>query len=181
MDNIFVIIESPYAGDIERHTEYARAAMADSLARGESPYVPHLLYTQPGVLDDNVPDERQQGMAAAEAVRPLAASTVFYVDLGMSPGMQAALEAAQALSDEGHTVEFRSIPGWRITNDQLAQELAEYIVLAGLEESPLLAVVTASRFLHVVYAGIRKQFEANLCMNEQADAVPALTASAEEA
>lgn len=170
----FVVIESPYAGNIDLHTEYARAAMADSLGRGESPYVPHLLYTQPGVLDDNVPDERQQGMAAAEAVRPLAASTVFYVDLGMSPGMQAALEAAQALSDTGHTIEFRRVPGWEITNDEIAQTLATFMHETGTVEDELMSVLTASRVLHVTYETIKKQFEARLCMTGQVAAVPAL-------
>ena len=49
-----VILESPYAGDIERNVAYARAAMRDSLLRGEAPIASHLLYTQPGVLDDQV-------------------------------------------------------------------------------------------------------------------------------
>lgn len=52
-----VIVESPYAGDIERNVAYARACIADCLKRGEAPFASHLLYTQPGVLDDGVPAE----------------------------------------------------------------------------------------------------------------------------
>ena len=55
-----VIIESPYAGDVERNVRYARAAMADCLKRGEAPFASHLLYTQEGVLDDDIPGERQR-------------------------------------------------------------------------------------------------------------------------
>ena len=47
-----VILESPYAGDVETNLRNARAAMRDCLLRGEAPYASHLLYTQPGVLDD---------------------------------------------------------------------------------------------------------------------------------
>ena len=59
-----VIIESPYAGDVERNLRYARAAMKDCLHRGEAPYASHLLYTQEGVLDDDVPGERKLGISA---------------------------------------------------------------------------------------------------------------------
>ena len=54
-----VIIESPYAGDIEKNVEYARACVRDSLSRGEAPIASHLLYTQPGILKDEIPSERQ--------------------------------------------------------------------------------------------------------------------------
>jgi hypothetical protein len=41
-----VIIESPYAGNVELNVSYARRAVKDSLGRGESPIASHLLYTQ---------------------------------------------------------------------------------------------------------------------------------------
>ena len=44
-----VILESPYAGDIERNVKYARMAVRDSLSRGEAPIASHLLYTQEGI------------------------------------------------------------------------------------------------------------------------------------
>ena len=56
-----VILESPYAGSVEENVAYARAAVRDSLLRGESPIASHLLYTQPGILRDDVPDERRAG------------------------------------------------------------------------------------------------------------------------
>ena len=62
-----VILESPYAGDVERNVAYARACLRDSLLRGEAPIASHLLYTQPGVLDDQIPEERQMGIDAGLA------------------------------------------------------------------------------------------------------------------
>ena len=48
-----VIIESPFAGDVDKNIEYARKCVRDSLNRGEAPSASHLLYTQPGILDDD--------------------------------------------------------------------------------------------------------------------------------
>lgn len=83
-----VIIESPYAGEVEANVAYARAAMRDSLSRGEAPIASHLLYTQPGVLDDGIPEERQLGIDAGLQWARVAECAVFYVDRGWSPGMQ---------------------------------------------------------------------------------------------
>ncbi|MEK7414304.1 MAG: hypothetical protein AAB263_13395, partial [Planctomycetota bacterium] len=77
-----VIVESPYAGDVERNVTYARAALADCLARGEAPIASHLLYTQPGVLDDLIPEQRTQGIQAGLAWARVADAAVFYVDHG---------------------------------------------------------------------------------------------------
>ena len=46
-------------GHVEENVAYARAAVRDSLLRGESPIASHLLYTQPGILKDSVSDEGQ--------------------------------------------------------------------------------------------------------------------------
>lgn len=105
-----VIVESPYAGDIERNTEYARACLRDCLQRGEAPYASHLLYTQPGVLDDLVPAERAHGIAAGLAWGLKADATVIYHDLGISRGMGQGLIAAL---DAGRPVEWRSLDGWQ--------------------------------------------------------------------
>ena len=85
-----VILESPFQGNVERNIEYARAALHDSLMRGEAPIASHLLYTQDGVLDDTIPNERQQGIDAGHAWMEAAEVVVFYIDLGMSTGMKAA-------------------------------------------------------------------------------------------
>lgn len=106
-----VIIESPYAGDIERHERYARAAVRDCLSRGEAPFASHLLYTQPGVLDDNDPQERTHGIEAGFAWGEHAAATVVYLDCGMSRGMKLGIEDAEK---QGRPIEFRSLPEWQI-------------------------------------------------------------------
>lgn len=104
-----VIIESPFAGDVELNTEYARAAMRDSLMRDEAPIASHLLYTQPGVLDDTKPDERIRGISAGLAWSRTAEAAVFYTDLGWSAGMWLALEHYERVN---LPFELRGIPGW---------------------------------------------------------------------
>lgn len=47
-----VIIESPYAGNVEANATYLRRCLRDSLLRGEAPFASHAIYTLPGVLDD---------------------------------------------------------------------------------------------------------------------------------
>ena len=104
-----VILESPYAGDIERNERYARACLRDSLLRGEAPIASHLLYIQPGVLRDDVPDERQLGISAGLAWLPVADATVVYVDLGRSRGMEYGITAAE---DVNRSVEIRTLKDW---------------------------------------------------------------------
>lgn len=101
-----VIIESPYAGDIERNTLYARRAMRDSIMRGEAPFASHLLYTQPGILDENNPDERQLGIQLGYEHWYGARMVVFYIDYEMSPGM---LKAADRAQTTGKQIEYRKI------------------------------------------------------------------------
>ena len=101
-----VVIESPYAGDVEKNLRYARACMKDCLKRGEAPYASHLLYTQPGILDDTVPAERKLGIDAGFAWGSMAKATVVYTDLGMSSGMKAGIANAQMLE---HPVEYRTL------------------------------------------------------------------------
>lgn len=102
-----VAIESPYAGDVERNLRYLRDAMADSLRRGEAPFASHGLYTQPGVLRDEVPAERAKGIAAGFAWGRRAELRVFYMDHGWSRGMEEGLMEAERL---GQQTEFRYLP-----------------------------------------------------------------------
>jgi len=91
-----VILESPFAGDVDRNLRYLRACIRDCLQRGDSPYASHGLLTQPGVLDDTIPEERKLGIAAGSAWLDGAEAVVVYTDLGTSPGMRQRIEAAQA-------------------------------------------------------------------------------------
>jgi len=105
-----VVIESPFAAsDPEKRQEnvdYARACMSDALRRGEAPLASHLLYTQPGILDDTIPEERKKGMDAGFAWMSVAEAVVVYIDLGTSPGMEREIEAAKRFRIP---VEFRSL------------------------------------------------------------------------
>ena len=102
-----VIVESPYAGDVEANVSYARAAIRDALARGEAPIASHLLYTQPGVLVDKIEAERQWGIDAGLAWGRVADATVVYTDRGTSRGMEYGIAAAKAA---GRPIEYRTIP-----------------------------------------------------------------------
>ena len=101
-----VIIESPYAGDVERNVNYARRCVSDSLKRGEAPIASHLLYTQPGILDDDIPEERQLGIDAGLAWRKVANATIVYQDYGITKGMEYGIRLAE---EEGNPVEYRNI------------------------------------------------------------------------
>jgi hypothetical protein len=105
--NELVILESPFAGDVQGNIHYARMAVRDSLLRGEAPIASHLLYTQEGILNDDVPEERQHGIDAGLAWGKVAEKTVVYIDKGISLGMKYGIARA---FKEGRGVEFRSLP-----------------------------------------------------------------------
>lgn len=95
-EHVLVILESPYAGDVEANVDYARQCVRDSLLRDEAPIASHLLYTQPGILNDDVPAERERGIAAGLAWGVVAQYTVVYTDRGISRGMRQGIENAKA-------------------------------------------------------------------------------------
>lgn len=100
-----IILESPYAGDVEKNIEYARLCMKDALVNhNEAPILSHLLYTQ--CLDDTVPEERSLGIEAGLAFRAAVETTVVYIDLGISRGMQYGIDDAII---NNRPVEYRSI------------------------------------------------------------------------
>jgi hypothetical protein len=104
-----VLIESPYAGDVERNVRYAKAAVLDSLRRGESPYASHLFFTQDGILDDLIPEERSLGIEAGLAWGARADLVAAYVDLGWSAGMLIGVRRAR---EQGRSVEERRLRIW---------------------------------------------------------------------
>ena len=108
-DRPLVVVESPFAGDVAKNIRYARACMRDALLRGEYPFVMHLLYTQDGILDDDVPEERKLGIEAGLAWCRYARKTVVYTDLGISPGMELGIQRAR---EEGREIEYRKLESW---------------------------------------------------------------------
>lgn len=113
-----VVIESPYAGDVERNMRYLAACMHDCLLRGEAPYASHGLYTMAGCLDDDVPEERTLGINAGLAWGDKAELRAVYGDLGFSRGMQLGIDRALAI---GQAVEIRSLKGWVEANPPVAR------------------------------------------------------------
>ena len=80
--------------------------MHDCFKRGEAPYASHLLYTQDGVLDDNIPEERMLGIEAGLLWGSKADKTVVYTDLGISSGMEYGIQNAIKV---GRMIDYRSI------------------------------------------------------------------------
>ncbi len=111
----FVDIETPYSAptfqEVARNIRYARACVRDSLLRGEVPYASHLFYTQTGILDDNIPAERERGIMAGKAItEQLNATTIVYTDLGTSRGMEFGIKMAE---QSGREIVYRSLgEGW---------------------------------------------------------------------
>lgn len=118
----FVIVESPFAtntitlanGNLyevfeNENIAYARACLHDCLVNHEeAPYASHLLYTQPGILDDTVPEERKLGIEAGLEISRSAKKRLFYVDRGFSSGMKWGFKFAQEI---GQVCEIRQLGG----------------------------------------------------------------------
>ena len=92
---IRVILESPFAGETERNIDYARKCVRHSLSLGEAPIASHLLYTLDGILNDEIEEERMQGIHAGLEWKKVAEKQVLYIDYGMSRGMEYGLSYAK--------------------------------------------------------------------------------------
>lgn len=120
MSKTLVNLESPYAGDIERNTIYARFCMRDSIVNhNEAPFASHLLYTQPYILRDDIPEERALGIETGLEFARVTSKTVVYTDLGITPGMKQAIENAE---HNGVELEMR-----RLTRDYWDQYINELL------------------------------------------------------
>ena len=127
----FVIVESPFATRTiimpngseyvvhqDGNVSYARACMHECLAqRNEAPYASHLLYTQPHVLDDDVPHERELGIRAGLEIGSFAQLRIFFLDRGFSSGMAQALKFAEEIKQpcaarflKGHDIGWKADP-----------------------------------------------------------------------
>jgi len=101
-----VVLESPFAGDVEGNVTYAKQCVHDCLLRNEAPIASHLLFTQPGVLQDNVLAERALGIEAGLAWHEVADAVVVYTDKGVSKGTKDAIERAEQI---GTPIEYRCL------------------------------------------------------------------------
>ncbi len=96
-----VIVESPFAGGFN-NVKYSRACIRDALNRGESPFASHLLYTQAGILDDKIPEQRRRGIDAAIGWLEVADYVAVYVDKGVTTGMVYGIARAARLGKPIH-------------------------------------------------------------------------------
>lgn len=108
-----VILESPYSGDTEKHIKYARECLLDCIHRNEAPFASHLLYTQDGVLNDDLFAQRIRGIELGLVWGDVADATVVYTDLGITEGMMLGIKHADLA---GRKVEFRSLHGQEDTS-----------------------------------------------------------------
>jgi len=116
MDRVFVAspFTAPTFEGIARHIRYARACCYDCFKRGEAPYVGHLQNTQPGILRDEVPEERDQAIKAGLRWMAVCDRLVVYTDLGISSGMDEEIKYAREVL--GIKVECRELgEGWEKT------------------------------------------------------------------
>ena len=89
-----IYVASPYAGDIEQNTEFARKACRHVMSEGHAFFAPHLLYPQ--LLDDSKPQERQAGLDMGLAMLPRCDELWCYGDR-ISFGMHLEIEEAVRL------------------------------------------------------------------------------------
>lgn len=85
-----VVIESPFAGDIERNLDYLRRCVLNCLSCDENPIASHGFFPQ--FLDDNDPVERELGIQLGYEWAYRADYVIFFIDLGWSSGMIRARE-----------------------------------------------------------------------------------------
>lgn len=101
-----VVLESPFAGNIERNIAYARLCIRDMLSKDEAPIASHLLFTQPGVLDDNDKEQRKLGIEAGHSWIRVADTVAVYIDFGISPGMEIGIARA---ANAGVNIQYREL------------------------------------------------------------------------
>lgn len=94
------VVESPYAGDIERNIEYAKKCVTWCIKNAYAPICSHLLFTQPGILNDNDHFERVLGISCGLQWLRVSEKQIFFVDYGMSEGMNKGKEVGKLIGIE---------------------------------------------------------------------------------
>lgn len=106
-----VLVESPFKAStkqqLNRNLRYARACIRDSVLRGEVPWCSHLFYTQDGILDDRIEEERACGINLGLIWGQLAQVSAVYVDLGISAGMRMGIDDA---GNSRRRIVYRGLP-----------------------------------------------------------------------
>lgn len=89
------VVESPYAGDIKSNLKYLKGLLLWCAKFGYAPWASHAVYTQKGVLIDEIPEERTAGIEAGLLVASFAQYTILGTEKGISRGMQYGVANAQ--------------------------------------------------------------------------------------
>lgn len=109
-----VIVETPYRGKTDEETErnlmYLQKCMRVCLMRGDAPFASHGLYTQPGVLNDKILEERMRGIYAGFAWHQRSQASVVGIDLGFSTGMKLGITNAENIHNPVEGLSLFSAP-----------------------------------------------------------------------
>lgn len=89
-----VFISSPYAGDVEANTAFAKAACLFAVKQGVVPVAVHLMYPQ--ILDDRISAEREKGLRMGLRVLE-SCDEIWIFGERISEGMWQEWEAAEKL------------------------------------------------------------------------------------
>lgn len=90
-----VVLESPWAGDVEKNRLYALCCLRDMFNRNEAPMASHLLY--PPALDAFTPEARERGMQSGWVWTEVAELVAVYTDRGITEGMIRGIARAESL------------------------------------------------------------------------------------
>ena len=87
-----IYVCSPYRGDVETNTEFAKQCCLEVIKAGKTPFAPHLFFTQ--FLNDDIPQERERGISCGLEVLSLCSEIWVFGD-NISDGMLAEIEYAE--------------------------------------------------------------------------------------
>ena len=112
-----IYIASPYAGDIETNTAFAKKACRYAIHQGHTPIAVHLLYPQ--MLDDAEPPEREIGLRLGHRVLEVC-DELWLCGGRVSSGMAREIEEAQRLG-----IPIRQIGELEIKQEALPAEMEQ--------------------------------------------------------
>ncbi len=138
MKGEIIDVESPYGNKdkkiVARNIRFARACLRDCLLKGEIPFASHLLYTQSGILDDEINYERILGINAGKTLIKNANRTVVYDNYGISNGMIFGIENAKK---SGRPVEYRALPNnWEEQQNEIVRHHSDSGLWGIILENP---------------------------------------------
>lgn len=106
--NKLVYICSPYAGDVRKNVEFAKAACRYAMEQNYTPVAVHLLYPQ--FLDDHDPIQREAGLRMGHRVLE-ACDELWLCGSRISTGMAMELQEAQSLGIPVRKISAEQIQG----------------------------------------------------------------------